>query len=277
MIDDSLITYAPATRAPLVEWGNLDVSRYIGHEAHIEIVDSSYTGYIMLDNIMMSNELKLGPAKKTFIAEKRYLLLPVKGGGRQYRLRLEKKNDVDEQFVIEMATGKPDFWAFKDISAYKGRKMTLSAYCPGIPESFDQIYQSDTIPGERIFYKEEFRPQLHFTTKQGWINDPNGLVYYKGQWHLMYQHNPYGIIRSLKHWGHAVSTDLIHWKEMPSSVVPDDNGSNHSGGAVVDFKNSAGLQKGDEKTLIAFWTAAGHFTSPSRKFTQCISYSRFHC
>ena len=273
VIEDSTVRYAPATRSPLMEWACFDMEELIGKMAHIEITDHSEKTHIMVDMIFQSSEMKLGPGYTTLTAEKKYLLFPVQKGGKQYRIRLEKEGDVTEQFVIEMGPGEPDFWAFRNISQYAGKRITIRSHSPVKPEGFDRIFQDDTVPGQNGFYKEGYRPQFHFTATQGWINDPNGLVYYKGEWHMMYQHNPYGIIGSLKHWGHAVSTDLLHWKLRPSSVVPDDFGSNHSGGAVVDLFNSTGLQQGDDKTLIAFWTSAGHFTSPTSLFRQCISYS----
>jgi sucrose-6-phosphate hydrolase SacC (GH32 family) len=273
IIDGEVVKYAPPTRYPLVEWGSVDVSDYPGEKACFEIWDNSKDHFLIVDNVFQSNELILGNNEHSMIAEKRYLLFPVTKGSTQYRFRLEKEDDITEQFIVEMGDGEPDYWAFKDISLYKGKKLKLSSYCPTEVKGFDKIKQSDTVPGEELFYKEEERPQFHFTSKTGWINDPNGLVYFNGEWHLMYQHNPYGVIGSLKHWGHALSSDLIHWIERPSSVVPDDLGSNHSGGAVVDFNNSAGLQSGENKALIVFWTSAGHFTSPSSHFRQCISYS----
>ena len=89
------------------------------------------------------------------------------------------------------------------------------------------------------------------------MNDANGLVYYKGEYHLFYQHNPYGIRWSNMTWGHAISTDLVHWEELPSAIHPDTSGNIHSGSAVVDWNNTSSLQKGDEKVLVAFYTSAG--------------------
>jgi fructan beta-fructosidase len=273
VINDKVVKYAPPTRYPLVEWGAMDVSEFIGQTARFEVFDKSEKHFIIIDQIFQSNKLALGSNQTSMTADKQYLLFPVTKGGRQYRFRLEKEDDVSEQFVVEMGEGEPDYWAFKDISKYEGKKLKLMSYCPTPVAGFDKIKQSNSIPEEELFYQENKRPQFHFTSKTGWINDPNGLVYNEGQWHLMYQHNPYGVIGSLKHWGHAVSSDLVHWQERPSSVVPDDLGSNHSGGAVVDFNNSAGLQTGKDKTLIAYWTSAGHFTTPSSHFRQCMSFS----
>src|SRR5437868_7444196 len=122
---------------------------------------------------------------------------------------------------------------------------------------------------------ELYRPQFHFTAEKNWLNDPNGLVYYRGEYHLFFQHNPLGIDGGNQHWGHAVSDDLLHWKQLQIAIRPDRMGNIWSGSAVVDHDNTAGLQKGDEKTLVAIYTAAGGQSEQSKgqPFTQCIAYS----
>ena len=124
-------------------------------------------------------------------------------------------------------------------------------------------------------YHETYRPQFHFTAEKNWINDPNGLVYYKGEYHLFFQHNPKGINWGNMTWGHAVSPDLVHWQQLPNAIEPDGLGTIFSGSAVVDWNNTAGFQSGDENVIVAIYTAAGG-TSPEsqgRPFTQCIAYS----
>lgn len=124
-------------------------------------------------------------------------------------------------------------------------------------------------------YAEAFRPQFHFTPLKGWTNDPNGLVFYKGEFHLFFQHNPFGTKWGNMTWGHAVSADLVHWKQLPEAIEPDTSGTIFSGSAVVDVNNTAGLQRGEETTLVAFYTAAGG-TSPESKgqpFAQCMAFS----
>jgi len=123
------------------------------------------------------------------------------------------------------------------------------------------------------FYHEKYRPQFHFTPKTNWTNDPNGLVYYKGEYHMFFQHNPFGIEWGNMTWGHAVSTDLIHWKQLPDAIKPDELGTIYSGSAVVDWKNTSGFQSGKENVLVAFYTSAGGHAPVKRPFTQSIAYS----
>lgn len=123
-------------------------------------------------------------------------------------------------------------------------------------------------------YDEKFRPQFHFSAMKNWINDPNGLVYYKGEYHLFFQHNPFGIEWGNMTWGHAVSSDLMHWKQLAHAIEPDELGTIFSGSAVIDWNNTSGFQSGDENVMVAFYTSAGEFAKPVPKpFTQSIAYS----
>lgn len=110
-------------------------------------------------------------------------------------------------------------------------------------------------------YNELYRPQYHFTPEKNWMNDPNGLVFYKGEYHLFYQHNPLGNEWGYMHWGHAVSTDLVHWEHLPIALYPDNDSKDKvdctefSGSGMVDENNVTGLQSGDEKTILLFYTS----------------------
>jgi sucrose-6-phosphate hydrolase SacC (GH32 family) len=120
-------------------------------------------------------------------------------------------------------------------------------------------------------YDEVLRPQFHFTPEINWMNDPNGLVYYKGEYHLFYQYNPFGNEWGYMHWGHAVSKDLVHWEHLPIALFPDKDskdkevGTTFSGSGLVDENNVTGLQKGEEKTILLFYT--------SQKCGQRMAYS----
>ncbi len=118
----------------------------------------------------------------------------------------------------------------------------------------DDFRQSD----ESQAFREAFRPQFHFTADKGWLNDPNGMVYYDGEYHLFYQHNPFGLPWGNMTWGHAVSPDMIHWQHLPLAIQPDNaTCTAYSGSAVVDWNNTAGFQTGKDKALIILWTSIG--------------------
>lgn len=119
-------------------------------------------------------------------------------------------------------------------------------------------------------YEEVHRPRFHFTARENWINDPNGLVYFEGVWHLFFQHNPDATVWGNMTWGHAVSKDLIHWRQTEHALLPDEHGTMFSGSAVVDWNGSAGY---GEQTLLIFYTAAGGHVYPQRRDTQCLAYS----
>jgi fructan beta-fructosidase len=114
---------------------------------------------------------------------------------------------------------------------------------------------------------ERYRPQFHFTAKKNWLNDPNGCVFYEGEYHLFFQHNPKGNQWGNMTWGHAVSKDLIHWNQLPDAISPYGGGDIFSGTAVVDEKNSSGLGEGSQKPIVAFFT---HTIKPS---VQAMAYS----
>jgi len=128
-------------------------------------------------------------------------------------------------------------------------------------------------PAPGSLYNEKYRPQFHFTPRENWTNDPNGLVYYKGEYHMFFQHNPFGINWGNMTWGHAVSADLIHWRQLPNAIEPDELGTIFSGSAVVDWNNTSGFQTGKENVLVAFYTSAGKHAPVRKPFTQSIAYS----
>lgn len=106
---------------------------------------------------------------------------------------------------------------------------------------------------EDISYMGKYRPQIHFSSKYNWINDPNGLIYFDGEYHLFFQHNPFGANWGFMSWGHAVSADLIHWTQLNVALKPDNLGDIFSGSVVIDKNNSAGF---GENAMVAIYTSA---------------------
>jgi fructan beta-fructosidase len=127
-----------------------------------------------------------------------------------------------------------------------------------------------------LVYQEPHRQQFHFSPEKGWMNDPNGLVYYDSTYHLFYQYYPDSNVWGPMHWGHATSNDLVHWKNLPIALYPDTLGYIFSGSAVVDSQNTTGFQRGNEKPLVAIFTY--HDTTRARaarndRESQGIAYS----
>jgi sucrose-6-phosphate hydrolase SacC (GH32 family) len=107
---------------------------------------------------------------------------------------------------------------------------------------------------------ERFRPGYHFSARRNWLNDPNGLVWYDGEYHLFYQHNPYGTDWGHMSWGHAVSADLVHWTELPPALLATDDEHVFSGSVVVDRRNTSGLAIDDRPAMVAVYTSADPVT-----------------
>jgi len=215
----------------------------------------------------------MGPSTELTVQHP-YLHLPVQNGVPERWVRLLVEGQAVRAFKIELAQGRPDFWVFADVSPWLGRRLQIEADA-GEPALLARTTQADTIPGEAKLYQERLRPQFHFSSRRGWNNDPNGLMYYKGEYHLFYQHNPYGWKHGNMHWGHAVSTDLVHWQELGEALYPDPLGTCFSGSGVVDEQDTAGLRTGDELPLVCIYTSAGGRTpeSAGQPFTQSIAYS----
>ena len=119
-------------------------------------------------------------------------------------------------------------------------------------------------------FTEEFRPRVHFTPQKNWMNDPNGLVYYKGKYHLFYQHNPAGILWGNMSWGHAQSSDLLNWEHLPVAIPCTDDSGMFSGSAVVDYTNTSGFGTVENPPMIAIYTV--HLNDESNQ-SQHIAYS----
>jgi len=212
--------------------------------------------------------LLLANAKRAFMIQNRYLNLPIKNGAPKRKVttlvdgRVEVKNDIG------LADADPDWWAFMDVSAWRGKTLTLEVdELPEHSTALSSVEQSDSIRGAEDLYREPLRGQFHFSSRRGWNNDPNGLSFFNGEYHLFYQHNPYGWDWGNMHWGHAVSPDLVHWREIGDALAPDDFGPMFSGSAVVDWQNTSGLGHPGQPAQVLIYAAAGN---PA---VQCIASS----
>jgi sucrose-6-phosphate hydrolase SacC (GH32 family) len=202
-----------------------------------------------------------------------FLHIPVTYDGDD-RTRIEIVIDEKGEFFFSpfLADGGPDFWTFLDVSAFQGKTAVIKTNRDDKADALDKIYQSDEREYLNNVYKEVHRPQVHFSSMRGWLNDPNGLVYYDGEYHLFYQHNPYGYLHGNIHWGHAVSTDLVHWEQLPEALYPHKDGQPYSGSSVIDYKNTAGFKTGDTDVMVAFYTTTRLFGDHDME-TQNIAYS----
>jgi fructan beta-fructosidase len=249
-----------------------DVAEFEGKNCVFEIVDKETGGWghINIDHIVQTDKKPAGllvEAKREIVAGKKYLTLPVQTGQPKRRVVLLVDGVPFREFEIELATTKTDLVAVVELASVQGKTITLRA--ERIPEDLRgwlDITTSDELPDAATAYKEKHRPDFHFTSRRGWLNDPNGLVFLDGEWHLYYQHNPYGWDWGNMHWGHAVSKDLLRWRELPIALYPMRFGDwAFSGSAVVDKANTAGWKRGDADTLVAAFTSTGR--------GECIVYS----
>lgn len=216
--------------------------------------------------LLLVNYVSLSAGEIEIKINKRYLNFPVSHKEERQKMTFSVDGKPDLSVVIRLAKSSPDYWVFKDVSDLVGKTLKISY--EGDEAGLAKIYQDDELAGQDSLYKEKNRPQFHFTTRRGWINDPNGLLFYAGEYHLFYQHNPYESEWENMHWGHAVSKDLVHWTELPDALYPDKLGTMFSGSAVIDYNNTAGYNQGKTPVMVAAYTAAG----PDRQ-VQCIAYS----
>lgn len=206
--------------------------------------------------------------KRVKTADK-YILLPVEEEEGYAHIRVIKDNQVVKEFNCKLAINKTDYNVPLDVSEYGG-DVLLDIQFSGDKRSIGLINNFvcwKDIKATNVFdskNREKFRSIYHHTPVYGWMNDPNGMFYKDGVWHLYYQYNPYGSQWENMTWAHSTSTDLIHWKNHGEVIQPDALGTIFSGSSVVDKENTAGFGK---DAVVAFYTSAGAAQ------TQSIAYS----
>jgi len=250
-----------------------DVAGFNNRQAVLEIVDrrTGGWGHINVDQIVQTDQsppIERRDVAREFTITRRYLHFPVKNGAARNEVRVLHSGQVVRSFDIGLADSHPDWWAFLDVSEFRGSTVSVQVNkLRSNSHALDAISQDDSIKNADTLYSEPLRPQLHFSARRGWNNDPNGLVYFRGAYHLFFQHNPFGWDWGNMHWGHAVSRDLVHWREQSEALYPDALGPMFSGSAVVDWKNTSGFGSGGAPPLVLIYTAAGNAA------VQCLAFS----
>ena len=217
------------------------------------------------------------------LIQKKYIILPYNNRMTLKHLEFYDGDDLIFDFRIKLDFFTCECLAYINVEPYIGRDISIRFFAseeniiPIDTQEADAVpfalQQTDEIP-KCSNMDNRYRPYIHFTTPYGWLNDPNGLVYADGVYHMFYQHNPAGTERENMHWGHAVSSDLFHWEHLGNALCPDNKGTVFSGSAIADRKNLLCLRK-KETPLLLFYTAAGGTSrlSEGEPFSICLAYS----
>ena len=227
--------------------------------------------------VSFAQQLEKSP---TFLGEKHamqkvstdshFLLLPVEESQDNAHISILQGNQVVKQLNCRLAVNNVDYYVPLDLTRFSGKRILLDIFFNGERSRGDAIKNfacwknikySDTFDTAN---REKFRPVYHHTPVWGWMNDPNGMFYKDGVWHLYFQHNPYGSQWENMTWGHSTSRDLVHWTFEGDAIVPDGLGTIFSGSCVVDKNNTAGFGK---DAIVALYTTAGISQ------TQSLAYS----
>ncbi len=266
-----------------LDWETWDVSDLSGKKARFRIVDAETGGWghINVDEITLSNKKRAGIANvRECVVDGAYLYFTIKKDAPSYWVRVEIDGKIEREFTAGLALksdskGTADFDACVDMRPWIGKKMKFIVEKADDELEFSPLSFSDKAFDGANNYDEKYRPQFHFSPRVGWTNDPNGLVYYNGRYHLFYQHNPFGVNWSNMTWGHATSPDLLHWIEEGDALYPDKLGTIFSGSGSVDFNNTTGFQTDPNglAPLVLMYTYNGPSMRYGEPASQALAYS----
>ena len=210
----------------------------------------------------------------TFKADKRYLLFPcMRGlsGQNKVFINVDGKPYVS-QYEALIASSDPDHWRCIDLQLMQGKTLSVKIEGPNAA-GIELVKTSDTIPGKYPMYQEPGRPKVPLSPILGWLNDPSGMIYYQGTWNLCCANTRFNNVMAGPNnaWGHATSTDLLHWEEQPFFLTPlRGECSFWTGGAGVDVSNTSGFNRPGKPAIIF---SANQGSDAPNAFTQCIFVS----
>lgn len=213
--------------------------------------------------MMFSCNISKGNTDISIKIDSSYLILPIQESANHINLSIiSSDNDSSVISRLRLAKDSVDYWIKYPVEKHKNQEIVLHFEGNPVPNfGVNKIYQSNSLD---FNYFENYRPRYHFSSELGWMNDPNGMVFLDGEYHLFYQHNPYGTKWENMSWGHAVSNDLLSWTDLGDPITPDKNGYIFSGSAVIDQNNTSGFGK---NAMIAIYTNNG------KSQAQSIAYS----
>lgn len=190
----------------------------------------------------------------------RYLMLPVQESSDDAKINILVDGNIAETIYVRLSKSKTDFRVPFDLAPYEGHNVILDIVLlqgrSSIREAKEDVCWKDLEVTDTfdLSNREKYRPAFHHSPRYGWMNDPNGMFYKEGKWHLYYQYNPYGSKWQNMTWGHSVSSDLVHWEHQPHAIKPNGLGAVFSGSCALDEANTAGF---GNHAVIALYTSAG--------------------
>ena len=221
---------------------------------------------VMMLTVVWAQEVITQACEQSIViprSQGRYLWLPIQESAPEGKVQLIVGGMLQTEQNVRMAREKTDYYVALDLLPYQGNKV-LRVCVQNVPAGsvcFKNLKQNDNVDFALI--EEKYRPLYHHTPKRGWMNDPNGMFYMDGVWHLFYQYNPYGSMWGNMHWGHSSSTDLVHWKDEGVALAPDAWGTMFSGSCVTDNGN-----------IVAMYTTSRPTPFGGDVQAQCIAFSK---
>ena len=227
--------------------------------------------------MLASSVMAADDGTRTFKADKRFLIFPCSRGlgGKSNVIINVDGTPCMSLYDALVTAAEPDHWRFFDLKLLQGKTLSVKIEGPDAA-AIERVKLSDTIPGKVPVYQETGRPQVHFSPSRGWFNDPCGMIYFEGKWHLYHALKPFYNANGYNNkagnaWGHATSTDLLHWEEQPILMPPvEGKYCFWTGGAAVDVENTTGMGKPGKHAIVF---AANNGLDKPNDFTQCVFVS----